>query len=211
MTEKHFFKRQMKKMAFLLAVLVGSLGAINAQTKTITGVVKDATGETIISASVVVKGTTVGTVTNFDGQYTLAVPTNAKTLVVSYIGMKTKEVVITGNVVNIVLEDDNQLLEDVVVIGYGTQRKRDLTGSVASVSEKALKDVPVANVAEALTGKLTGVQVTTSEGSPDAEIKIRFRGGALLRKVIHHCILLMDLLVITSATLHLQRFNQLMC
>ena len=92
MTEKHFFKRQMKKMAFLLAVLVGSLGAINAQTKTITGVVKDATGETIISASVVVKGTTVGTVTNFDGQYTLAVPTNAKTLVVSYIGMKTKEV-----------------------------------------------------------------------------------------------------------------------
>ncbi len=177
MTEKHFFKRQMKKMAFLLAVLVGSLGAINAQTKTITGVVKDATGETIISASVVVKGTTVGTVTNFDGQYTLAVPTNAKTLVVSYIGMKTKEVAITGNVVNIVLEDDNQLLEDVVVIGYGTQRKRDLTGSVASVSEKALKDVPVANVAEALTGKLTGVQVTTSEGSPDAEIKIRVRGG----------------------------------
>ncbi len=155
MTEKHFFKRQMKKMAFLLAVLVGSLGAINAQTKTITGVVKDATGETIISASVVVKGTTVGTVTNFDGQYTLAVPTNAKTLVVSYIGMKTKEVAITGNVVNIVLEDDNQLLEDVVVIGYGTQRKRDLTGSVASVSEKALRDLPVSNVAEALTGKLT--------------------------------------------------------
>lgn len=177
MTEKHFFQRQTKKMAFLFILLIGFAGMLHSQTKNISGVVKDATGETIISASVVVKGTSIGTVTNYDGQYTLSVPADAKTLVVSYIGMKTREVAITGSVINVVLQDDNQVLEDVVVIGYGTQRKRDLTGSVASVSEKALKDVPVANVAEALTGKLTGVQVTTSEGSPDAEIKIRVRGG----------------------------------
>lgn len=174
-----------KKESFIIPkwelILVFALIALpfwaSGQKKTISGVVKNTSGETIISASVVVKGTSVGTVTNFDGEFKLEVPESAKTLVVSYIGMQTKEVAISSPVLKITLEDNTKLLEDVVVIGYGTQRKRDLTGSVSSVSEKALKDVPVASVAEALTGKLSGVQVTTSEGSPDAEIKIRVRGG----------------------------------
>lgn len=171
---KNTFSMKVLLSVFLLQFVVTSLFA---QVKTISGVVKDQSGETIIAASIIVKGTTAGTVTDFNGAFKLEVPANAKTLVISYVGMKTKEVAITGSVINVTLEDDAKLLDEVVAIGYGTQRKRDLTGSVSSVSEKALKDIPVATVAEALTGKLTGVQVTTSEGSPDAEIKIRVRGG----------------------------------
>lgn len=161
--------------SFLIVFLV--FNSLNAQVKSVSGVVKDATGETIIGASVTIKGTTIGTVTNLNGEFSLSVPVGSKTLVVSYVGMQTKEISITSSVINVTLQEDTKVLEDIVVIGYGTQRKKDLTGSVASVSEKALRDIPVANVAEALTGKLTGVQVTTTEGSPDAEIKIRVRGG----------------------------------
>ncbi len=166
-----------KKILFTLLTMVFFVGSIFAQSKTITGVVKDASGETIIAASVIVKGTSIGTVTNIDGEFKLDVPANSKTLIVSYVGMETKEVTISGSQLKITLQENTKVLEDVVVIGYGTQRKRDLTGSVSSINDKALKDIPVSNIAEALTGKLTGVQVTTTEGSPDAEIKIRVRGG----------------------------------
>jgi len=98
-------------------------------------------------------------------------------LYVSHIGMKEIETPITGDVMNIILEEDVSSLDEVVVIGYGTQRRRDLTGSVSSVSAEAISAVPVATVTEALTGKMAGVQITTTEGSPDAEMKIRVRGG----------------------------------
>jgi len=167
----------LKRLLFLFAGFLLTFNMLSAQTRSISGVVKDETGETIISATILVKGTNIGTVTDFKGFYKIDVPANAKTLVFSYVGMKTKEVNVTTSTLNVTLEADTKILEDLVVIGYGTQRKRDLTGSVASVGEKALRDIPVANIAEALTGKLTGVQVTTTEGSPDAEIKIRVRGG----------------------------------
>ncbi len=150
------------------------------QARVINGTVKDQTGETIISASVVVKGTTIGTVTDFDGNYTLDVPDDAKVLVFSYIGMKTQELNITGNVMNVVLSENSEVLEEVVVTGYGTTKKRDLVTSVSSVGADQLKDIPVTSAAEALQGKLSGVQVTTSEGSPDADIQIRVRGGSSL-------------------------------
>ena len=151
-----------------------------AEARVISGTVKDPTGETIISASVVVKGTTIGTVTDFDGNYTIDVPDDAQVLVFSYIGMKTQELTITGDVMNVVLSENSEVLEEVVVTGYGTTKKRDLVTAVASVSADQIKDVPVASAAEALQGKLAGVNVTTTEGSPDADVKIRVRGGTSL-------------------------------
>ena len=151
-----------------------------AEARVISGTVKDPTGETVISASVVVKGTTIGTVTDFDGNYTIDVPDDAKVLVFSYIGMKTQELDITGDVMNVVLSENSEVLDEVVVTGYGTTKKRDLVTSVASVSADQIKDVPVASAAEALQGKLSGVSVVTTEGSPDADVKIRVRGGTSL-------------------------------
>jgi TonB-linked SusC/RagA family outer membrane protein len=151
--------------------------ALFAQQRQIKGTVKDEKGEAIIGATIIVKGSAIGTTTDFDGNFTLSIPASAKILQISYVGMDKKEVDVKSNDFNIVLKDNSVALNEVVAIGYGTQRKRDLTGSVASVSDKVLKDIPVSSAAEALTGKLPGVQVTTTEGSPDAEIKIRVRGG----------------------------------
>ena len=151
-----------------------------AQARVISGTVKDQTGETIISASVVVKGTSLGTVTDFDGNYSIDVPDDATVLVFSYIGMVTQEINITGDVINVVLSENSEVLEEVVVTGYGTTKKRDVVTSVASVGAEQLKDIPVTSAAEALQGKLSGVSVTTTEGSPDADVKIRVRGGTSL-------------------------------
>ncbi|HPS11146.1 MAG TPA: TonB-dependent receptor plug domain-containing protein, partial [Paludibacteraceae bacterium] len=172
--QKH--KIRVRHIALMLGMLLLSTNIV-AQQRTISGTVTDQNGDPVIGATVIVKEGTQGTVTNVDGKYTLGVPATARTLIFRSVGKINKEVDIAGSVVNVVLEDLLKTLDEVVVIGYGTQRKRDLTGSISSVSEKALKDIPVATVAEALTGKLPGVQVTTTEGSPDAEIKIRVRGG----------------------------------
>ena len=171
---------KMKSMRYtLLFLLVAAITlSVSAQNVTVKGTVKDKTGETVIGASVVEKGNTGnGTITDIDGNFSISVPSNA-TIIFSYVGMKTQEVAVNGkSVVNVTMEDDSQALEEVVVIGYGTVSKRDLTGSVASVKSEELAAVPVTNVSEALTGKMAGVQITTTEGSPDAEISIRVRGG----------------------------------
>ena len=159
----------------LLAVLAmcGTL-LTHAQTKV---TVVDATGEAVIGASVIEKGTRNGGVTDLDGNYTITVKTN-NPIVISYVGMKSQTLSVKGkSTLKVVMEDDNTTLNDVVVIGYGSVRKKDLTGSVATVNSEALQAVPVANASEALTGKMPGVQITSTEGSPDAEIKIRVRGG----------------------------------
>lgn len=148
-----------------------------AQQKEIRGTVTDSQGEPLIGVTISVKGTTKGTMTDIDGKYTLSVTNDAKVLVASYVGMKPNEKPITGNAINFLMEDLSSELDEVVVIGYGTVKRKDLTGSVSSVQGDAIQAVPVANVAEAITGKLAGVQITTTEGSPDAELKIRVRGG----------------------------------
>ena len=163
----------------LAALLVMGM---TVEARVISGTVTDQTGETVISASVMVKGTTIGTVTDFDGNYTLDVPDDAKVLVFSYIGMKAQELNITGNVMNVVLSENSEVLEEVVVTGYGTTKKRDLVTAVSSVNAEQLKDIPVASASEALQGKLAGVSVTTTEGSPDADVKIRVRGGTSLTR-----------------------------
>lgn len=170
-------KETKMKSTILLFLLLFCSSAIVAQERTISGTVTDTEGVPIIGASVMVKGTHIGAATNIDGYYTMSVPSSASTLLVTYIGMKEIEVPITGNTVNITLEEDVSSLDEVVVIGYGTQRRRDLTGSVASVGGDAIAAVPVASAAEAITGKMAGVQVITTEGSPDAEMRIRVRGG----------------------------------
>lgn len=171
---------KMKNMrAVLLSLLVTLISlSVSAQNVTVTGTVKDKTGESVIGASVVEKGNTGnGTITDIDGNYSLSVPSNA-TLVFSYVGMTTQEIHVKGQtIVNVTMSDDAQALEEVVVIGYGSVKRKDLTGSVATVSSDALAAVPVATATEALTGKMAGVQITTTEGSPDAEMKIRVRGG----------------------------------
>ena len=163
------------RVLLLMILAVFSL-SVSAQTITATGNVKDATGDPIIGASIVEKGNTSnGTITNLDGDFSLKVPANA-TLIVSYIGMKTQEIAIKGkNKIDVTLSDDTKALDEVVVIGYGTAKRKDITGSVAS--SEVLSAVPVASATEALQGKMAGVQITTTEGSPDAEMKIRVRGG----------------------------------
>lgn len=151
--------------------------SVSAQTVTVKGTVTDEKGEPIIGASVLEKGTDVGVSTDIDGNFSLNV-SGKNPLVVTYIGMNAQEVNIEGKKhLDIVMKENSIVLDDVVVIGYETVRKKDLTGSVSSLSSKAIENVPVVNVAEAMSGKLAGVNVTTSEGSPDAEINIRVRGG----------------------------------
>ena len=160
----------------LVAMLLLFCAVVQAQT--VKGVVKDATGETVIGATVQEQGVQNGAVTDIDGKFSITLKGKSHKLNISYIGMKTKTVDVTGQSnVTVELEDENNTLEDLVVVGYGTMKKKDLTGSVATVSSKVLEAVPVASVSEALTGKMAGVQVTTTEGSPDAEVKIRVRGG----------------------------------
>ncbi|MDR0658179.1 MAG: TonB-dependent receptor [Mediterranea sp.] len=168
--------KNMRAMLFLLFVAAGI--NLSAQTITVTGNVKDNTGEPVIGASVVQKGTTGnGSITDLDGNYRLSVPSNA-TIIISYIGMKTQEIAVNGKSrIDVTLTDDAYALDEVVAIGYATMRRGDLTGAISSVSAKDIAAVPVASVSQALTGKMAGVQVTTTDGSPDAEIKIRVRGG----------------------------------
>jgi TonB-linked SusC/RagA family outer membrane protein len=151
-----------------------------AQTRQISGTVIDDLGEPVIGANVLEVGTSNGAITDYDGKFALKVQPNAK-LQVSFIGYTTQTVPVgSQSVLKITLSDDQQALEEVVVIGYGTVAKKDLTGSVSSIASKDIASIPVASATEAMTGKLAGVNITTTEGSPDADVKIRVRGGGSL-------------------------------
>ncbi|UEG54818.1 TonB-dependent receptor [Mucilaginibacter daejeonensis] len=151
-----------------------------AQNRQITGQVNHQdTNDPIVGASVLIKGTTRGAQTDVAGRFKLDAPAGPVTLTIRYIGYKAKEVTVAADQtqVSIKLQDDAQQLNDVVAVGFATVKRRDLTGSVSSVTAKQLRDIPVASAGQALQGRLAGVQVTSSEGSPDADIKIRVRGG----------------------------------
>jgi TonB-linked SusC/RagA family outer membrane protein len=148
---------------------------VSAQSK-ISGTVVDAEGLPLAGASIIVKGTTTGVMADGSGAFTITVPPDA-VLVASFVGFSPVEVPVEGRASLRIEMKEGQHIEEVVVVGYGTMRKRDLTGSISSVKGDVIKQIPVASAAEALTGKLAGVQVTTSEGVPGAEIKIRVRGG----------------------------------
>ena len=168
----------MKAKKFILALL-GMVTALSlsAQT-TIKGVVTDESGEPLIGAGVLVEGTSIGTITGVDGDYVLRVPANAVNLVFSFIGLADQTVAINGQtVINVALRADQTFLDEVVVVGYATVKRRDLLGSVSSVGADKLAEQPVTSVSQALSGKMAGVSVVTTEGDPDADIKIRVRGG----------------------------------
>ena len=162
----------------LIALLLFVVGSLSAQS--LKGNVKDSNGEPIIGATIQEKGAKNMAVTDLDGNFSINL-SGGKQITVSYIGMKTATVNVSGkSSVNVVMEDEATTLNDVVVIGYGTVKKKDLTGAVTSVSAKDLANIPVSTASEAIQGKMAGVTVTTTEGSPDADVKIRVRGGGSL-------------------------------
>lgn len=165
----------MKKLSFLLLCIFVCIGLISAQTTTVRGVVISADdNEPIIGASILVKGTTVGTVTDFDGAFTLNVPNSAQTLVISYIGMTTQEVAVAPNL-RVVLSSDTQDLDEVIVVAYGTVKKASFTGSASVVKADELTSQKESFV-KSLQGKVAGIRVGASTGDPGSNQKIQIRG-----------------------------------
>lgn len=168
-----------KLIISIFTLLIVAVGAV-AQTATVTGTVTDDYGP-VIGATVIVQGTTIGCTTDLDGKFSLTnVPNVDKAVLkISFVGMEEVKEPLKGRTsgINIHMTESASMLEDVVVIGYGTQKRGNLTGSISSVSGKILEKVQTTSAAEAIVGKLPGVQVTTVDGSPDAEVKILVRGG----------------------------------
>lgn len=172
-------------LAFLIGVLMLCSSNIYAQSKTVNGLVTDGgeLGGPLPGVTVIVKGTSNGTSTDFDGNYSLSNVASNATLIFSYIGYKTQEVAVNNqSTVNITLEVDISQLDEIVIVdyGYGKVKKADMTGATASISSRELAAIPISSAAEALSGRLPGVNVTTADGEPGSSIRIRVRGGGSL-------------------------------
>ncbi|GHT12325.1 hypothetical protein FACS189432_07030 [Bacteroidia bacterium] len=165
-----------KKQNDNIVLLIPKETAFADNTKTISGTVLDSNGEPVIGANVSIKGTGQGTTTNPDGKFELNVPEDGS-LVLSYLGFANKEIPIRGkSVFQITLEEDTQLLDEVVVIGYSTVRRRDLTGSVSQINSEKFERVPTTNVMSALQGRLSGLTITPSSGRPGADSDVLIHG-----------------------------------
>lgn len=170
--------KHLKRLGFLILMFMFSAG-MNAQI-TVSGYVSDANGP-IPGANVVLKGTNKGVATNFDGVFTLDNAPSNGVLVFSFIGYKTKEVLINNQKqINVILESDSAALDEVIVIGYGTQRKESVTGSVSSIGGEVLNEVPSANITQSLQGRVSGVDITQTSSKPGAGMQIRIRGSRSL-------------------------------
>ena len=172
---KHFM---FKVLLTLVVGLFLSVGAF-AQQITVNGIVKDTTGEPVIGANVLVKGTTNGTITDFDGNFQL-MANKGDIIVISFIGYTSQELPATGELMNVVLKDDSEMLSEVVVIGYGVAKKNDLTGSVTAMKPDEMNKGLVTNAQDMMQGKIAGVNVTSASGTPGAGAQIRIRGGSSL-------------------------------
>lgn len=156
-------------MLFVVSVLY-------AQTQTITGTITDKSGEALIGVSVVVTGKSIGTVTRMDGTYSVDIPGMTSSLTFSYIGYQTKIINIQSSVINVVMEEDQQMLEELVVVGYGVQKRKDVTGAVISIKPDDLKNMPSPNIIQSLQGKLPGLNITSTANSlSDENNGMRFR------------------------------------
>ena len=166
-----------KQLLFVILLLCVAFGY--AQQITVKGTVKDGSGQPLMGASVLVKGTSHGTAADFNGNFELKVDKGV-TLVVSSVGYKSREVAAKAGTMNIVLQEDTQQLEDVVVIGYGAIKKKDLTGSVNLVTDKDFNKAPAVNADQLIQGKIAGVQMTSASGAPGEGQTIRIRGNGSL-------------------------------
>lgn len=170
-----------------------------SQNITVKGVVKDATGESVIGASVVQKGTSNGIITDIDGNFTLNVPSNS-TIVISFVGYKTQEIPVAGKTqINVTMKEDTEMLDEVVVVGYGQMKRSDLTGSVVSVNDQAIKKSVPTSIDQVLQGRAAGVQIQANSGTPGASTSIRIRGINSLNAT-NQPIFVIDGVVIDSAT-----------
>ncbi|MBN2611481.1 MAG: TonB-dependent receptor [Bacteroidales bacterium] len=173
-------KRFINSGFLILCILFVSLLSLSAQSLTVKGTVKDAnTGEPLPGVNIIIQGTQTGVVTDLDGNYQIKLNKADDVLVFSYLGYNTENVTLGGRtVIDMLLIPDVTVLDEIVVTGYGgTARRSDLTGSIATISGEEMKQIPTANAAEALKGRMPGVNVLTTDGSPDAELVIRVRGG----------------------------------
>ncbi|MBG6234626.1 TonB-linked SusC/RagA family outer membrane protein [Pedobacter sp. CAN_A7] len=169
----------MKKLLILFIVSLGIMTFAYGQTKVISGKVTSSDGNPISGVSVTIKGVnSTGTQTNAGGNYQITLPNNAQTLIFSYISFKTQEIAASSSTINIVMEEDNQDLSEVVVVGYGTQVRRNVTGAVAQVKSKDLENLPVTSFESALQGKATGVMIASQSGKLGQGITVRVRGAA---------------------------------
>ena len=167
-----FCFRVLRLLCLLCMIPIG----VFAQQITVKGVVKDSAGEAVIGASVVQKGTTNGIVTDFEGNFEISVPADA-ILSISFVGYKTCEIRVAGKTsFTITLEDDTELLDEVVVIGYGTARQSDVTGSISSMRGDKLREVPATNITYALQNRVAGVDLSQTSSQPGATTQIRIRG-----------------------------------
>lgn len=169
----------MKSKIFALLLLLFSFAVARSQNKMVSGKVISDQGEVLSGATVSLKGTQKATTTNSSGEYSISVPSTGKEILIfSFVGKDPKEISVGDrNTINVSLINSTSTLNDVVVIGYGTVKRKDLTGAVSSVTGKEIAAVPVTNTAQALAGKLPGVSVTSQDGRPNADISIRVRGG----------------------------------
>ena len=168
------FKKLYSKKRISLLITVVSICTISAQK--IKGTVSGG-GMPLPGASVIVKGTTNGTVTDFDGLYEIEANGN-DVIVISYVGFKTMDIAVNNRaVIDVQMIEDTAKLDEVVVIGYGTSKRKDLTGSISSVKAEEIDKIKTVSFEGALAGRVSGVQIVSSEGGPDAAFKIRVRGG----------------------------------
>lgn len=158
-------------------IVITPSGIKETTPKTINGIVTDTKGEPIIGANIVVKGSTIGNITDINGKFTIEASAKA-TLQISYIGYQSEEVAVNSkNNLTITLKEDTELLDEIVVVGYGVQKKSDLTGSVSSLKAEAIENQPVTRIDQALQGRIPGMQITTLNGAPGAATTVRIRGG----------------------------------
>lgn len=164
-------------MLFLMALILS--GHVMAQQVTVTGIVSDGVdGSPMVGVSVIIKGTSTGTATDINGQYSIVVPTGRNVLAFSYLGYKTQEITLSPGqtTVNVTLKEDSELLDEVVVVGYGTMRKSDLSGASVSMGEEQMKGSVITNLDQALQGRVAGVTSVMTSGAPGSSVAIQIRG-----------------------------------